>query len=125
MSDLQRCTLRSPLNGIAAIAALALAAVAAQALAPTAALAQAAQSAQAKQSSAINCTCRYKGRDYGVGQAVCLASPQGPQIARCGFFLNNTSWNFTSTPCALSSLEDAPRSPTGLANSTSLLAQAD
>ncbi len=53
----------------------------------------------------IDCTCRYKGQDYQQGDMVCLNSPSGPQLARCGFVLNNTSWNFTGMGCLYSSAE--------------------
>ncbi len=52
--------------------------------------------------SASNCTCRYRGQDFELGDRVCLNSPDGPQQAECGFVLNNTSWNFTGLSCAYS-----------------------
>lgn len=52
---------------------------------------------------APNCTCRYRGQDFQLGDRVCLNSPDGPQQAECGFVLNNTSWNFTGLSCAYSS----------------------
>ena len=49
-----------------------------------------------------DCTCRSQGIDYQLGANVCLQSPKGPRIATCGMVLNNTSWNFTDTPCVVS-----------------------
>ena len=48
--------------------------------------------------AAADCTCRSQGRDYELGQSVCLQSPKGARIATCGMVLNNTSWQFTETP---------------------------
>ncbi len=50
----------------------------------------------------LNCTCRYRGQDFQLGDRVCLNSPDGPQQAECGFVLNNTSWNFTGLSCVYS-----------------------
>ncbi len=52
---------------------------------------------------AIPCTCRYRGQDIGLGDAVCMNG----RLARCEMVLNNTSWSFTESPCPLASL--APR----------------
>lgn len=54
--------------------------------------------------NAIDCTCRYLGSDYEVGQEICLSGPSGPRMAKCSMVLNNTSWNFTETPCPYASL---------------------
>ena len=48
------------------------------------------------------CTCRAQGRDFTLGQSVCLATPKGTRIATCVMVLNNTSWQFTETPCVVS-----------------------
>lgn len=66
-----------------------------------------AQQASPGSNPGIDCTCRYKGQDYRLGQMVCLRSPAGPQMARCGMVLNNTSWQFTGRFCAVS-LQNAP-----------------
>src|ERR1043165_6570985 len=52
--------------------------------------------------ASADCTCRSQGRDYGLGQSACLQSPKGARIATCGMVLNNTSWQFTETPCTVS-----------------------
>lgn len=47
----------------------------------------------------INCTCRYKGEDFHLGDIVCLSTPKGPRMAQCEMALNNTSWTITDGPC--------------------------
>ena len=54
-----------------------------------------------------DCTCRARGRDFTLGQSVCLAMPKGARIATCAMVLNNTSWQFTETPCVVSHLPPA------------------
>ena len=49
-----------------------------------------------------DCTCRAQGRDFEQGQAVCLATPNGPRIATCGMVLNNSSWEVSQSPCVYS-----------------------
>jgi hypothetical protein len=49
-----------------------------------------------------NCICRARGQEFELGQSTCLQSPKGPRIATCGMVLNNTSWQFTDTPCVIS-----------------------
>jgi hypothetical protein len=56
----------------------------------------------------VNCTCRYRGTDYHLGEAVCLNGPSGPRMATCGMVLNNTSWRMSETPCPSASLTPAP-----------------
>src|SRR5205085_4012882 len=57
-------------------------------------------------SRAADCTCRSQGRDYELGKSVCLQTPQGARIATCGMVLNNTSWQFSETPCVMSRAPD-------------------
>lgn len=45
------------------------------------------------------CTCRAFGRDYGMGETVCLRIDGKPALAECAMFLNNTSWRSTGRPC--------------------------
>jgi hypothetical protein len=54
-----------------------------------------------------DCTCRALGRDFELGQSVCLQTPRGPRLATCGMNLNNTSWEFSDTPC-VSARADPP-----------------
>jgi hypothetical protein len=51
-----------------------------------------------------DCTCRAQGRDFKLGQSVCLATAKGARIATCAMVLNNTSWQLTETPCVVSGL---------------------
>jgi len=59
-------------------------------------------------SRAADCTCRSQGRDYELGKSVCLQTPQGARIATCGMVLNNTSWQFSDTPCVISETPAEP-----------------
>ncbi len=59
------------------------------------------------QAQDISCTCRYKGADYGIGETICLKSPDGLRMATCGMVLNNTSWQLSNAPCPFSSLQKA------------------
>ena len=61
--------------------------------------------------ASADCTCRSQGRDYELGQSVCLQSPKGARIATCGMVLNNTSWQFTETPCTVSAVPQALPAP--------------
>lgn len=54
-----------------------------------------------------DCTCRARGRDFPLGQSVCLATPRGARIATCAMVLNNTSWQLTETPCVVARLSPA------------------
>ena len=58
--------------------------------------------------SFADCTCRSQGRDYELGKSVCLSTPKGARIATCGMVLNNTSWQFTETPCTVSAVPQDP-----------------
>jgi hypothetical protein len=55
------------------------------------------------------CTCRAQGRDFTLGQSVCLATPKGARIATCAMVLNNTSWQFTETPRVVSNFRPVHR----------------
>jgi hypothetical protein len=58
-----------------------------------------------------NCYCRGNGKQFPVGQTVCLRTPKGPRIATCGMSLNNTSWQMTDEPCGeISRRESGERS---------------
>ncbi|MCK6430961.1 MAG: hypothetical protein L6R19_26190 [Alphaproteobacteria bacterium] len=50
-----------------------------------------------------DCTCRYDGRSYEFGTVVCLRTPQGLRLARCGMVQNNTFWDYLDQPCPLAS----------------------
>ncbi|NRG18879.1 hypothetical protein HPQ64_14395 [Rhizobiales bacterium] len=53
----------------------------------------------------IDCTCRYRGADYQLGDVVCLSGPNGPWLAQCQIVLNNTSWQRIETQCPITSLD--------------------
>jgi hypothetical protein len=46
-----------------------------------------------------NCTCRAQGRDFHVGETICLRTADGPRLAACDMELNNTSWRFDGQQC--------------------------
>jgi len=52
--------------------------------------------------AAADCICRARGQAFELGQSVCLPTAKGPRIATCGMVLNNTSWQFSDTPCVVS-----------------------
>jgi hypothetical protein len=51
----------------------------------------------------IDCTCRYQGQDFHLGEVICLSTSSGPRIAQCEMALNNTSWTITEGPCPTAS----------------------
>ena len=59
------------------------------------------------QAQTVSCTCRYKGEKYGIGESICLKSPEGLRMATCGMVLNNTSWQFSDAPCPLTQLRQS------------------
>jgi len=52
--------------------------------------------------AAADCTCRAQGRDFELGESICMVTPRGPRLATCGMVLNNTSWRISTTPCVIS-----------------------
>jgi hypothetical protein len=55
----------------------------------------------------IPCLCRHQGRDYKLGDKVCLQMPNGVMLARCDLVLNNTSWMPTNEQCTMSFLHQS------------------
>ncbi|MCB1474645.1 MAG: hypothetical protein H6883_09360 [Rhodobiaceae bacterium] len=55
-------------------------------------------SPQIHTSAEIPCSCRANGTDYDAGQLVCIRG----KVARCGYSLNNTSWQFLGRSCPTS-----------------------
>ncbi|MBA5776718.1 hypothetical protein H2509_06205 [Stappia sp. F7233] len=55
--------------------------------------------------SAVDCTCRFRGSDYNLGDTVCLKTANGLELAQCQMVLNNTSWKFLSEQCPVGELE--------------------
>ncbi len=50
----------------------------------------------------IPCRCRYRDREYQLGEAVCMTTHVGTVIARCDLLLNNTTWAPTTDACVIS-----------------------
>lgn len=50
----------------------------------------------------IPCRCRFQGRDYKLGEEVCMSTHAGTVLTRCDLLLNNTSWVPTETACVVS-----------------------
>jgi hypothetical protein len=50
----------------------------------------------------IPCLCRHQGRNYNLGDKVCLQMPNGVMLARCDLVQNNTSWMPTNEQCTMS-----------------------
>lgn len=50
---------------------------------------------------AIDCTCRFRGSDFQLGDQVCLNTPKGLTMAQCQMVLNNTSWQLLNEQCPL------------------------
>ena len=71
-------------------------------LGPSAAIALVAVLDALLSSAAADCTCRAQGRDFQLGQTVCLTTPNGARLATCGMVLNNSSWQFSDAPCTVS-----------------------
>ena len=67
-----------------------------------------AEPAQYQLHDPANCFCRAQGRTFAVGETACLRTGEGPRVAECGMVLNNTSWQFSDTPCVVSSSVDPP-----------------
>lgn len=58
----------------------------------------------------IPCTCRFRDRDFRVGDRVCMSTPNnGVVIARCDLLLNVTSWVPTKEACVTSTLPPRER----------------
>jgi hypothetical protein len=45
----------------------------------------------------VNCTCRFRGQDFGIGESACIRG----NLATCATFLNNTSWAISTAPCPM------------------------
>ncbi len=56
----------------------------------------------------IPCRCRFQGREFRLGETVCMSTHVGTVITRCDLLQNNTSWVPTGTACTIS------RAPGGL-----------
>jgi uncharacterized membrane protein len=85
---------------------------------PQAAVAPAVAAEIGAQAQVRNCTCRFFGVDYKLGETVCLKGPDGPRLARCSMSLNNTTWERLEKSCPTSSL--TPRRLPGQAGNMTL-----
>lgn len=59
---------------------------------------------------AIPCRCLFGGREWQLGEMVCMSTHLGTVLTRCDLVLNNTSWVPTGTPCTTSGLGSKGRS---------------
>jgi hypothetical protein len=50
----------------------------------------------------IPCVCVYRGKEYRLGDAVCMNTHVGTVVTRCDLNLNNTTWAPTTEPCNIS-----------------------
>lgn len=60
----------------------------------------------------IPCVCLFQGRQFRLGDIVCMNTFRGTVLTRCELVLNNTSWTPSDDPCTVS---DAGRAMTRLA----------
>jgi hypothetical protein len=56
-----------------------------------------------------NCQCVYKGGRVKEGQTACISTANGPELARCGKFLNNTSWIRLGKSCTPQQTSENPQ----------------
>lgn len=50
----------------------------------------------------IPCVCVYRGREYRLGESICMNTHMGTVVTRCDLSLNNTTWAPTEEPCTVS-----------------------
>ncbi len=50
----------------------------------------------------IPCVCVFRGKEYRLGDAVCMTTHVGTVVTRCDLNLNNTTWAPTNEPCTVS-----------------------
>jgi hypothetical protein len=60
-------------------------------------------------SATAECTCRYRGTFYELGQCVCMRVGGTTRRACCDKVLNNTSWSFGGRSCDLVENNAKPR----------------
>jgi hypothetical protein len=56
-----------------------------------------------------NCMCVYKGGRVMEGEVACISTVDGPELARCGKFLNNTSWIRLGKQCTPAKTTENPQ----------------
>jgi hypothetical protein len=52
----------------------------------------------------IPCICLFQGRQFRLGDIVCMQTHIGTVLTRCELVLNNTSWTPSRQPCEISSV---------------------
>ena len=57
----------------------------------------------------IPCRCRFQGRDYPVGETVCMNTHLGTVLTRCDLAQNNTTWIPSAVPCETSDARSGSR----------------
>ena len=50
----------------------------------------------------IQCKCLFRGREYRLGEKVCMSTHMGTVMTTCDLQLNNTSWVPTREACTTS-----------------------
>lgn len=58
--------------------------------------------AQNADGATIPCRCVFQGREYRVGEIVCMTTHVGVVLTRCDMSLNNTTWIPSDAPCDMS-----------------------
>ena len=56
-----------------------------------------------------NCKCRARGVIASEGQTLCISTPDGLRLARCGKVSNVASWTFLGGPCPQAALDPRAR----------------
>ncbi len=51
-----------------------------------------------------DCRCRARGVIATEGETLCIRTPNGPRLARCGKVSNVASWTFLDGPCPQAAL---------------------
>jgi hypothetical protein len=57
--------------------------------------------------ASATCKCRARGVIAAEGQTLCIRTPDGVRLARCGKVLNVASWIFLDGACPQAALEGA------------------
>jgi hypothetical protein len=55
-----------------------------------------------------DCNCLYNGQRYEQEDTVCMRTPQGMRVARCGMIENNAWWQMLDQPCT-GTVSELPR----------------
>ncbi len=88
---------------------LGAAAVASLALSPNLAFADSQTPLGGNAGTKKPCSCRYQGQDVLLGESICMKTASGYRRARCGRYLNNTSWEISDESCMTISRALSPK----------------